>query len=122
MDGFPKQDSPRKQLSTLPPPGRHPIDRQSMAQFYTNSRTVEKHHDPGTQSQLRHNHTAAILSMLGAACLEIAHKAAHTNRREPMQSGVGSPCHIHWYIQAVLQLQRLLLFSTRNLVCSLLQS
>lgn len=40
-DGFPKQDSRRKQLSTLPPPGSHLIDRQSMAQFYTNSRAVE---------------------------------------------------------------------------------
>lgn len=117
-DGFPKQDSPRKQLSTRPPPGRHPIDRQGMAQFCTNSGTGEQHRGPGTQSQLQHNHTAALLSVLGAACPEIAHKAAHTNRREPRQSGVGSPCHSRCYIQAVLQRQRLLLICTRNLVCS----
>lgn len=112
-DGFPKQDSPRKQLSTRPPPGRHPIDRQGMAQFYTNSGTGEQHRGPGTQSQLQHNHTAALLSVLGAACPEIAHKAAHTNRREPRQSGVGSPaivaaifkqsCNVNAFCLSVLE-------------------
>lgn len=117
MGWVPKARLTRKQLSTPPPPGCPPIDRQSMAQFYTNRGTVEQHRGPGTQSQLQHNHTAALLSMLGAACPEIAHKAAHTNRREPMQSGVGSSCHK----QAVLQLQCLLLFCTKNLVFPLLQ-